>query len=220
MTLKNCLTSRLLLVQPHDDETYRLTTDFSVLGYGGVLEELDPLGNVVGVVGYFSKSLGKADHNYTVSDPELQAIVGTLSFFKYILHGRPFELRTDYSALLTLTSAKPPIGRIACQLDFLSDFDFTITHLEGINNSATDALSRNVVNAVNIMEFEINPEDWWDELLKDDYFVPVLHLLDKSSHEQFSSTAKEEEFNHRVQSLRRTPNFVKKFTIQRKTLCV
>lgn len=111
--LQEALCNPPLLVRPHDDGNYRLTTDASYLGYGAVLEEIDKEGKLVGVVGYYSKSLSKAHHNYTPGDLELQAIIGALSHFKYILHGRPFELRTDHSALLSISSMNQPTGRIA-----------------------------------------------------------------------------------------------------------
>ena len=80
--LKEALANPPLPVGPHDDGLYRLTTDASKLGYGAVLEELDANGKVIGVVGYFSKSLMKSHHNYTAYDLELQAIVSALSFFR------------------------------------------------------------------------------------------------------------------------------------------
>ena len=78
--LRDAFANPPLLVGPHDDRLYRLTTDASKLGYGAVLEELDANGKVIGVVS--SKSLLKSHHNYTASDLELQAIVSALSFFR------------------------------------------------------------------------------------------------------------------------------------------
>ena len=212
--LKEALANPPLLVRPHDDGLYRLTTDASKLGYGAVLEELDANGKVIGVVGYFSKSLLKSHHNYTASDLELQAIVSALSFFRYILHGRHFILRTDHSALLTLTSKKQPIGRIARQLDMLADYDFTIEHLPGTQNTTADALSRNFTNAVRIstvidVQSDFHPETWWDDLLGDVYFAPIVKLLEPSV-----TLNVRDQIEKRLQKLKRCPNFLKRFSLE------
>ena len=217
--LKEALANPPLLVRPHDDGLYRLTTDASKLGYGAVLEELDTNGKVIGVVGYFSKSLLKSHHNYTASDLELQAIVSALSFFRYILHGRHFILRTDHSALLTLTSKKQPIGRIARQLDMLADYDFTIEHLPGTQNTTADALSRNFTNTVRIstvidVQSDFHPETWWDDLLGDVYFAPIVKLLEPSVTLNVRDQHTRDQIEKRLQKLRRCPNFLKRFSLE------
>ena len=221
--LKEALANPPLLVRPHDDGLYRLTTDASKLGYGAVLEELDTNGKVIGVVGYFSKSLLKSHHNYTASDLELQAIVSALSFFRYILHGRHFILRTDHSALLTLTSKKQPIGRIARQLDMLADYDFTIEHLPGTQNTTADALSRNFTNAVKIstvidVQSDFHPETWWDDLLGDVYFAPIVKLLEPSVTLNVRDQHTRDQMEKRLQKLKRCPNFLKRFSLEGKCL--
>ena len=217
--LKEALANPPLLVRPHDDGLYRLTTDASKLGYGAVLEELDANGKVIGVVGYFSKSLLKSHHNYTASDLELQAIVSALSFFRYILHGRHFILRTDHSALLTLTSKKQPIGRIARQLDMLADYDFTIEHLPGTQNTTADALSRNFTNTVRIstvidVQSDFHPETWWDDLLGDVYFAPIVKLLEPSVTLNVRDQHTRDQIEKRLQKLKRCPNFLKRFSLE------
>ena len=217
--LKEALANPPLLVRPHDDGLYRLTTDASKLGYGAVLEELDTNGKVIGVVGYFSKSLLKSHHNYTASDLELQAIVSALSFFRYILHGRHFILRTDHSALLTLTSKKQPIGRIARQLDMLADYDFTIEHLPGTQNTTADALSRNFTNTVKIstvidVQSDFHPETWWDDLLGDVYFAPIVKLLEPSVTLNVRDQHTRDQIEKRLQKLKRCPNFLKRFSLE------
>ena len=217
--LKEALANPPLLVRPHDDGLYRLTTDASKLGYGAVLEELDTNGKVIGVVGYFSKSLLKSHHNYTASDLELQAIVSALSFFRYILHGRHFILRTDHSALLTLTSKKQPIGRIARQLDMLTDYDFTIEHLPGTQNTTADALSRNFTNTVRIstvidVQSDFHPETWWDDLLGDVYFAPIVKLLEPSVTLNVRDQHTRDQIEKRLQKLKRCPNFLKRFSLE------
>ncbi len=188
-----------------------------------MLEELDANGKVIGVVGYFSKSLMKSHHNYTASDLELQAIVSALSFFRYILHGRHFILRTDHSALLTLTSKKQPIGRIARQLDLLADYDFTIEHLPGTQNTTADALSRNFTNTVKIstvidVQSDFHPETWWDDLRGDIYFAPIVMLLDPSVTANARDQHTKDQIEKRLQKLKRCPNFLKRFSLEGKCL--
>ena len=216
--LKNDLTNPPLLVRPHEDGHYRLTTDASKLGYGAVLEELDETKKVIGVVGYFSKSLLKSHHNYTTSDLELQAVVSALSFFRYILHGRRFELCTDHSALLSIKSQKRPIDRIARQLGFLSEFDFDIGHIPGKTNYTADALSRNFIEPIhvsNIVDIQNTAEnnDWWPDLLKDELLVPIILTLQPDTDVTFISEASEELVRNQVKKYKKTPNFITKFKI-------
>lgn len=58
--LKGLLISAPLLVPFCPEKSYRLTTDASQLGLGAVLEQIEGK-KVVGVVGYFSKSLQGAE---------------------------------------------------------------------------------------------------------------------------------------------------------------
>lgn len=69
---------------------------------------------VVGVVGYFSKSLQGAQNNYPAGELELLGIIESLRHFKYLLHGKRFTLRTDHISLLALKNKAEPSNSVLC----------------------------------------------------------------------------------------------------------
>jgi len=141
--LKDKLTTAPVLVLPDFTKDFRLTTDALNQTLGATLEQVDEKGKVLGVIAYFSKKLVGAQLNYFVMEKEFLAIIESLKFFKTILLGRHFVIRTDHISLTYLFSLKKVAhGRIARWLDFLSNFHFTIQHLSGTKNDAADALSR------------------------------------------------------------------------------
>ena len=173
--------------------------------------------------GHCSKSLLRYIHNSNAYDLELQAIVSALSFFRYILHGRYFILRTDHSALLTLTSKKQPIGRIALQLDMLAVYDFTIEHLPGTQNATADALSRNFTNTVKIstvidVQSDFHPETWWDDLLGDVYFAPIVMSLDPFVTANARNQHTKDQIEKRLPELKQRPDFLRRFSLEGKCL--
>ena len=111
-TLKNSLMNNPVLVPFQQDGRYRLTTDASTIGVGAVLEEVDSSGKLLGVVGYFSKSLQGAQKNYPAGELELLGIIKTFQHFRYLLYGKRFTLRTDHISLLSLKNNTEPSKRV------------------------------------------------------------------------------------------------------------
>ena len=70
------------------------------------------------------------------------AIRLSLERWRHYLIGRHFDLLTDHAALTYLNSSA---GVHCCNvrwLEFLSQFDFTISHIKGKENVVADSLSR------------------------------------------------------------------------------
>ena len=111
-SLKNSLMKNPVLVPFKQDGSYRLTTDASKIGVGAVLEEVDSFGKLLGVVGYFSKSLQGAQKNYPAGELELLGIIKTFQHFRYLLYGKRFTLRTDHISLLSLKNNTEPSKRV------------------------------------------------------------------------------------------------------------
>ena len=111
--LKRLLVAAPLLVPFCTEHSYRLTTDASKSGLGAVLEQMEGK-KVVGVVGYFSKSLQGAQNNYPAGELELLGIIESLRHFKYLLHGKRFTLRTDHISLLALKNKAEPSNSVLC----------------------------------------------------------------------------------------------------------
>ncbi|SSD61377.1 related to Transposon Ty3-G Gag-Pol polyprotein [Saccharomycodes ludwigii] len=170
-TLKKALGSPPILV-PYTPKCYmRLTTDASYDGLGAVLEKLEN-NKLIGVIGYFSKSLQGAQKNYPPGELELLAIIEALNHFRYLLHGNHFELRTDHISLLSLQNKKEPSRRISRWLDMLSEYDFTLTYLKGTMNHIADTLSR---DSKSLEVDTIDAKSWLELYENDPWCAAVLH---------------------------------------------
>ena len=76
-----------------------LHTDWSVVGIGAVLGQLDDQGNEF-MVACLSRSLNKHERQYEVWKGELLAAVWGMKSFRVYLLGREFEICTDHRPLL------------------------------------------------------------------------------------------------------------------------
>jgi transposase InsO family protein len=63
-------------------------------------------------------------------------------YFRHFLVGKPFQLRTNHSALTWLNKARDPIGQIARWLEQLGEFTFEVQQRPGQRHGNADALSR------------------------------------------------------------------------------
>ncbi|KAL5491829.1 hypothetical protein EMCRGX_G017194 [Ephydatia muelleri] len=94
--LKACLTEAPVLAYPQFDKhasTMVLQTDASNVGLGAVLEQDQR------VVGYASRTLTKAEANYSVIQRECLAIVWAMKQFRHYLLRGTFQLMTDHAPL-------------------------------------------------------------------------------------------------------------------------
>ena len=114
---------------------FTLCTDASSQGLGAVLEQSGH------AVAYYSRSLSIAEHNYSVIEQECLAIVESLKRFRHYLIGRKFQILTDHKPLEWLASQKS-IGRLWRWAVIIQEYEFTIKHRRGQENSNADALSR------------------------------------------------------------------------------
>ena len=70
------------------------------MGIGAVLSQ-GTIGKDLPVA-YASRSLNKAEINYTTSEKELLAIVWATKYFRPYLYGRKFKILTDYKPLTSV----------------------------------------------------------------------------------------------------------------------
>ena len=124
------LVSSLVLVFPDFSKPFILDTDASDFSIGAFLSQVDDDGRE-GVVAYASRTLSKAERNYSVTSKELLAIVTFISNFQQYLLGHTFTLRTDHSSLTWLRNFKQPEGQLARWLEKLEEFSFTVQHCPG-----------------------------------------------------------------------------------------
>ena len=93
-------TSSVIPVVWHRSRTMVLQTDASNVGLGAVLEQEQQ------VIGYASRTLTRAEANYSVIQRECLAIVWAMKQFRHYLLGRTFQLMTDHAPLQWLAVQK------------------------------------------------------------------------------------------------------------------
>ena len=127
---KDLLTSSSLLVHFNPKLKLMLACDASAYGIGAVLAHKYPDGSER-PIGYASRSLTKAEKNYSQIEKEgLACIFGVNKFRSYLL-GHSFELITDHKPLITLFHQHKPTSsqasaRIRRWLLQLAAYEYTI----------------------------------------------------------------------------------------------
>ena len=139
--LRDKLCSEPLLQYPDFNKPSVVTTDASDFALGAVLSQ-GQIGRDLPIA-YASRTLDKAETNYSTTEKELLAIVFAVKHFRPYLYGHKFTLVTDHRPLLWLNGLKDPVSRLARWKIKLTEFDYDIVYKRGIANSNADALSRN-----------------------------------------------------------------------------
>jgi hypothetical protein len=139
--VKRALVAAPVLAYPNMDKEFILQTDASDYAMGAVLLQLDQDGGRRPVA-YASKTFGKAELNYTVTEKECLAIVWAVTIvFRPYLSFKSFTIETDHSALTYLKSAELTARAKRWALR-LQEYTFTVTHIPGKDNTFADMLSR------------------------------------------------------------------------------
>eukprot|EP00731_Ephydatia_muelleri_P006920 Em0003g1168a len=136
--LKACLTEAPVLAYPwfvKHASAMVLQTDASNVGLGAVLEQDQR------VVGYASRTLTKAEANYSAIQRECLAIVWAMKQFHHYLLGRTFQLMMDHAPLQWLGEQK--MEGLLCRWALaIQECSFEIEYRKGTTNGNADALSR------------------------------------------------------------------------------
>lgn len=125
---------------PRDDLPWVLETDASGMALGAVVYqshdgELKP-------VTFASRTLNLAESNYPTHEREMLAIYWGVQNFRHYLEGRPFEVRTDHSALRFVLTQPNLSRRMAKWVEYLQQYEIKINYIPGTSNSFADFLSR------------------------------------------------------------------------------
>ena len=137
---KEALSSDTLLTHYDPEKDLTLTCDASPVGVAAILSHGEK------PIAYASRTLSKAERNYSQIDREgLGLIFGVKKFHKF-LWGRKFNLITDHKPLLGLFGENRPIPehsspRVQRWAITLAAYDYVMKHKPGIENNA-DGLSR------------------------------------------------------------------------------
>ena len=139
-TLKQTLIGSNIMAYPCETGQYILDTDASDSQIAGILSQIqDGHGRVIS---YGSRTLGKAERNYCITDKELLAIRHFVEYYRQYLLGRTFVVRSDHQALVWLFRLKEPKGRMARWIELLSEYDFSIEYRSGNKHANADALTQ------------------------------------------------------------------------------
>ena len=144
-TCKEMLTSDAVLVHYDSTRLIRLACDASSYGLGAVLSHVFEDGEHP--VAFASRTLSKAEKNYSQIEKEALALIfGVKKFHKY-LFGRCFTLVTDHKPLLSILNAKAAIPSVAAARMqrwsiFLSAYSYNIEHKGTKMHANADSLSR------------------------------------------------------------------------------
>jgi transposase InsO family protein len=128
-------------------------------------------------IGFYSRQYRPAEANYPTHEQEMLAVIECMKHWYPQLAGTQFEVLTDHAPLRHWKTQRVLSRRQLRWLDFLSNFDFDITHIPGITNTAADALSRYPFAQVNqVLAIEVDPKiiDRIKEAYKDDPFFESI----------------------------------------------
>ena len=144
--VKDLLRSGRILTHFDDQLPLVLACDASPYGLGAVLSHRMPSGEEK-PVGFASRTLTKAERNYSHLGKEALAIVYGVKRYHQYLHGRQFEIKTDHKPLTHIfneSRATPTMasGRIQRWALTLGGYNYSIQYKEGKAMANADALSR------------------------------------------------------------------------------
>lgn len=134
--LRHALTTAPVLRFPNFEEQFTLTTDASNHGLGAVLSQ-----NGHPCL-FISRTLNKAEENYTTSEKELLAMVWAMKRLRQYLLGKTFKIQTDHKALVWLHNVKDPSSRLLRWRLRMEEYKYEIEYVKGKENKVADCLSR------------------------------------------------------------------------------
>ena len=152
--LKSILVNKPILQYPDFKKTFIVTCD-AVLSQGKIGTDLP--------ISFASRTLNKAEKNYSATEKEMLAIVWAIKHFRPYLFGRKFIVVTDHKPLIWLFRVKDPGSRLLKWRIKLEEFDFEIIYKSGKMNTNADALSRFPTTTINLIETTENVDSSGDE---------------------------------------------------------
>lgn len=136
---RECLTS-IDHKTPGDNKIF-VTCDASQRRTGAVLS-FGPTWETARLVAFESRQLHGPELHYPVHEQELLAIMRALKRWRCDLLGSHINILTDHRTLENFDMQKDLSKRQARWMEYLSQYEFTISYIDGEKNTIADALSR------------------------------------------------------------------------------
>ena len=108
--LKSLIIQPPILQFPNFESTFIITTDASDIAIGSVLSQIFEAGELP--IAFASRTLTKAEKNYSVVEKELLAVVWSIKHFRAYVYGRKFKLISDHKPLVWLFGMSNPSSRL------------------------------------------------------------------------------------------------------------
>jgi hypothetical protein len=157
-------------MSPDKMKPFYLETDASKHATGAVLMQHDSNGDLK-PCGFISKALTPPEKNYQIYDREMLAVFRGFKMWRHYLLGaeHPTTVRCDHKNLLYFRAPQLLTPRQARWQIFMSQFDFTMTHIPGPQLVQADSLSRRP-------DHEIDDENEEQIMLPDSLFIHATEV--------------------------------------------
>ncbi|CAB0040754.1 unnamed protein product [Trichogramma brassicae] len=158
-----------MLSRPSFEHEFVVQTDASDSGLGAVLTQT--IDGEEKVLCFASRTLNKAERNYSVTERECLAVLWAIQKFRPYVEGYRFRVITDHSSLRWLHNLRNPTGKLSRWSLELQQFDYIVEHRKGTNNVVPDALSRlyedesDEAQVASIIINEKAEDSWYNKLL-------------------------------------------------------
>lgn len=140
--IKRILMSNQILYAPEPSQPYYLQTDASVLGISACLFQKDEFDRIKHIA-FASRSLNSAERNWSTNRRETAAIVYGFQKYKPLLWGHNnITVLCDHLALTYLFTSSTLNSTLQSYLEILGEFNFSVSHIKGMENILADRLSR------------------------------------------------------------------------------
>lgn len=177
--LKEILISDPILGLYDENAETELHVDASGYGIGAVLVQIQ--NGKETVIAYASRTLTKAEKNYSTTERECLAAIWAVHKFRPYLFGKHFSIVTDHHSLCWLTNLKDPSGRLARWALRLQEYDISINYKSGKKHKDADSLSRNPVEEDRMLSDVIAAicvDNIAEEQMKDPGLVELIRAVE------------------------------------------
>ena len=179
ITLKQMMTTTLVLAMPNFNESFTIETDAAGEGVGAVLTQQGKL------VAFMSHALGVTKKSWLTHKKEMLAIVEAICVWRPYLLGRKFFIQTHQRNFKYFLEQRLATLEQQKWVAKLLGYDYEITYRPGCDNSAMDTFSHKLNNQV-LNHLHVLIVSVWDEIRKayeEDPYIQSITQLAKTQTE-------------------------------------